>query len=94
MGADTNQNVTLSSILSILSPLDRIFILHRIGLHELEAVGGGTVQEMRTVGCLEACGDNIVEYMELAADEPNAEWMDMDTPVLVITIGGKDQRSR
>ena len=93
MGTDMNQR-TLSSVLTVLPLLERVFILHRMGPHELEAVGGGTVQELKDLRCVEVCGENMVECMELAADEPNAEWMDMDTPVLVITIGGKDQRSR
>lgn len=89
VGTDMNQRTTLLSLLATLPLLDRVFILHRMGPHELEAVGGGTVRELKAFRCAEACGDNIVEGMDLVTDESESEWMNMDTPVRVITIGRK-----
>ena len=89
MGTDRNQRVTLASVLSVLPPLDRVFILHRMGPHELEAAGGGTARELKDLQCVEVCGDNMVGSMELVTDESESEWLNMDTPVWIITISRK-----
>lgn len=85
MGRGSRKNITLSAVLALLQPEDHIFIIHRIGPHECEAVGGGTVQEIRETKCVEVCGKNGV--VELALDtEELPGWTEEGTPILVITI--------
>lgn len=77
---------TLAAIFATLKEeKDRVFILHRIGPHECEAVGGGTVEELRATRCVEVCADNLVERIALDLED----WPDAPAPVLVVTIGEK-----
>ena len=81
-----NKSLTLAALMGVLKPDEEIFIVHRIGPHECEAVAGGNTAELRATRCVEVCGDNIVE--RLAVKMEGYPW-DQD-PVLVITIGGKE----
>lgn len=85
MAETRRDRVTLAALLNVLTPAQNLFITHRIGPHECEAVAEGTVEELRATRCVEVCGDNIVE--RLAVKMEGYPW-DQD-PVLVITIGGK-----
>ena len=91
MAETRRDRVTLAALLAVLQDGDRVFIVHRMGPHECEAVAGGTAQELRSTRCVEVCGDNVVERLALDLDQwPEEEWASDDpTPVLVVTIGGK-----
>lgn len=77
--------ITLSALLALLKPADHVFLIHRIGPHECEAVGGGTVREMRETPCVEVCGECEVEDLALDTEDLPG-WVDEEMPVLVITI--------
>lgn len=83
-----NNRVRLAAVLGVLKPSEEILIVHRIGPHECEAVAGGTVEEVRATRCVEVCGDNVVERIAVSVDD----WPDVPTPILFITIGGKEKR--
>ncbi|MGO5023205.1 hypothetical protein ACTQ4E_08955 [Lawsonibacter sp. LCP25S3_G6] len=81
-----NNPLTLAALLSVLKPSEEILVVHRIGPHECEAVAGGTTAELRATRCVEVCGDNIVERVAVNVDD----WPEVPTPILFITIGGKE----
>lgn len=83
-----NKSLTLAALLGVLKPSEEILIVHRIGPHECEAVAGGTAAELRATRCVEVCGDNIVERVAANVDD----WPEVPTPILFITIGGKEKR--
>lgn len=83
-----NKSLTLAALLGVLKPSEEILIVHRIGPHECEAVAGGTAAELRATRCVEVCGDNIVERAAANVDD----WPEVPTPILFITIGGKEKR--
>lgn len=90
MAETRRDSVTLAALLAILRDRDRVFIVQRLGPHECEGVAGGMIQELRSTRCVEVCGDNVVEA--LALDEWPEVWPDTDAPVLVVTIGGKEDK--
>ena len=81
-----NKSLTLAALLGVLKPDEEILVVHRIGPHEYEAVAGGTAAELRATRCVEVCGDNIVERVAVNVDD----WPEVPTPILFITIGGKE----
>ena len=81
-----NKSLTLAALLGVLKPSEEILVVHRIGPHECEAVAGGTAAELRATRCVEVCGDNIVERVAVNVDD----WPEVPTPILFITIGGKE----
>lgn len=83
-----NKEITLSALLDLLKPTERLFVIHHMGADISEAVAGGTVEELRATRCVEVCGDNIVERLAVDVDD----WPDTPAPVLIITIGGKAAR--
>lgn len=88
MGTNDLPRVTLATLLDGLKPSKRLFIAHRLGPHESEAVAEGTVEELRATRCVEVCGDNIVEGIAVDVDD----WPETPEPVLFVTIGGKEAR--
>ena len=80
-----NRKITLSALLGLLKPTERLFIIHHMGADISEAVAGGTVEELRATRCAEVCGDNIVEC--LTVDMEGYPWEQEAT--LLVTIGGK-----
>lgn len=90
MRTDTSAGprLTLSALLELLGPDERLFIIHRLGPHEAEAVAEGTAQELKETPCVEVCGENIVEHIASDISEDAAPW-DEPSPILIITIGGK-----
>lgn len=81
----SDKSITLSALLGLLGPTEYLFVIHRLGPHECEAVAEGTAEELRATRCVEACGENTVERLTL--EESGYPW---DTkPVLIITIGEK-----
>lgn len=80
--------ITLSALLDLLKPTERLFITHRLGPHECEAVGEGTIEELRAARCVEACGDNAVE--RISASVEGYPWE--QDPIILVTIGGKAAR--
>lgn len=76
------RRVTLNDVLGLLREEERVFVVHRMGLSEGEGVAEGTVRELRSVCCVEACGDSAVEGIALDLEQLSDE----DAPVLVITI--------
>lgn len=80
-----SNGLTLSNILDLLNPAEHLFVIHRLGPHECEAVAEGTAEELRAAHCTEVCGENPVEH--LAIEESGYPWD--TTPVLIITIGEK-----
>jgi hypothetical protein len=75
----------LAALLDTLDGRTRIFITHRLGPHETEAVAEGNAAELRASRCVEVCGDNIVEQIKTTISEgPSSE-----TPILLVTIGRK-----
>lgn len=81
----SNKRITLSALLDLLNPAEHLFVIHRLGPHECEAVAEGTTEELRAAHCAEVCGENAVEH--LAIEESGYPWD--TTPVLIITIGEK-----
>ena len=69
MAETRRDRVTLAALLAVLQDGDRVFIVHRMGPHECEAVAGGTVQELHSTRCVEVCGDNVVERLTLDMEE-------------------------
>ena len=90
MAETRRDRVTLAALLAVLQERDRVFIVHRVGPHECEAVAGGTVRELRSTRCVEVCGGNVVERLALDLDEWPDVWPEEAAPVLVVTIGGKE----
>lgn len=86
MGTNDRPRVTLAALFGVLNPSERLFIVHRLGPHESEAVAEGTLEELRATRCIEVCGDNIVEGITVD------DWPETTEPVLFITIGGKEAR--
>ncbi len=82
----TDKSLTLAALLDVLKPDEEILVVHRIGPHECEAVAGGTAAELQATRCVEVCGDNIVERVAVNVDD----WPEVPTPILFITIGGKE----
>ena len=80
---------TLAALFGILDESEQLYIIHRLGPHEAEAVAEGTVEILRETSCVEVCGDNIV--LRVVSDVET--WPDTPTPVLVITIGEKEART-
>lgn len=87
------ERLTLSALLALLQPDDRVIIFHRLGPQFLETVANGTVQELLAAQCVEVCGDNVVEKIEMGVDESPVEWVSEGVPFLGITIGGKAEES-
>ena len=83
------ERLTLRALLALLQPHDRAMIFHRLGQQFLETVANGTVQELLTTRCVEACGDNVIEKIEMSVEESPVEWVSEGVPILVVTIGGK-----
>lgn len=90
MGKDTGlrPHVTLAALLDALEPSERLFITHRLGPHESEAVAEGTVEGLRASRCVEVCGDNIVKRIVVDVDD----WPDVPEPVVLVTIGEKEEQ--
>lgn len=88
MGTDTRPCVTLAALLAALDPSERLFITHRLGPRESEAVAEGTVEELRASCCVEVCGGNIVSRIAVDVDV----WPETPAPVLFVTIGGREDR--
>lgn len=88
MGKDTGlrPRVTLAALLGLLDSSARVFVIHRLGPHEAEAAAEGTVEELRATRCVEVCGDSTVERVSADVED----WPETPTPVLIITIGGKE----
>ena len=86
MAETRRDRVTLADLLGVLKSDEEILVVHRIGPHECEAVAGGTAAELRATRCVEVCGDNIVERVAVNVDD----WPEVPTPILFITIGGKE----
>lgn len=78
--------VTLAALLAPIGAADRLFIVHRLGPHECEAVAEGTAAELRASCCVEVCGENVVLSLSLEIDDLNGA----PEPVLLITIGRKE----
>ena len=81
--------MTLAALLALLQPDNRVAIYHRLGPQFLETVANGTVQELLTPRCVEACGDNVIEKIEMSVEESPVERVSEGVPTLVVTIGGK-----
>lgn len=79
------EKTTLGAVLAVLEPAERVFITHRMGPHEAEAVAGGTAEELKASRCVEVCGDNVVERISVIVDD----WPEIATPTLLLVIGGK-----
>jgi hypothetical protein len=79
-------NMTLASLLAPLERADRLFIVHRLGPHECEAVAEGTVEELRASRCVEVCGENAVVALSLELDDISGA----PIPVMLVTIGEKE----
>lgn len=79
----SDNHITLSALLDLLTPAEHLFVIHRLGPHECEAVAEGTAEELRETRCVELCGENAVE--RLTIEESGYPWD--TTPVLIITIG-------
>lgn len=86
MAETRRDRVTLAALLGVLKSDEEILVVHRIGPNECEAVAGGTAAELRATRCVEICGDNIVERVAVNVDD----WPEVPTPILFITIGGKE----
>lgn len=86
MGTNDRPRVTLAALFGVLKPSERLFIVHRLGPHETEAVAEGTLEELRATRCVEVCGDNVVEGIAVDVDD----WPEIPEPVLFVTIGGKE----
>lgn len=86
MAETRRDRVTLAALLGVLKSDEEILVVHRIGPNECEAVAGGTAAELRATRCVEVCGDNIVERVAVNVDD----WPEVPTPILFITIGGKE----
>lgn len=84
---NTERKFTLAALFATLKPSERLFIVHRLGPHESEAVAEGTLEELRATRCVEVCGDNIVEG--LAVDIGGCLWE--QEAVLFVTIGRKEK---
>ena len=52
--------LTLSGLMALLLPKERLFVIHHLGADISEAVAGGTVEELERTRCVEVCGNNIV----------------------------------
>lgn len=77
--------LTLSGLMALLLPKERLFVIHHLGADISEAVAGGTVEELKRTRCVEVCGNNIVERIAVDMDD----WPDTPAPILLVTIGGK-----
>ncbi len=77
--------LTLSGLMALLLPKERLFVIHHLGADISEAVAGGTVEELKRTRCVEVCGNNIVERIAVDVDD----WPDTPAPILLVTIGGK-----
>lgn len=86
MGTNDRSCVTLAALFGVLKPSERLFIAHRLGPHESEAVAEGTLEELRETRCVEVCGDNVVERIAVDVND----WPEIPEPVLLVTIGGKE----
>ena len=58
--------LTLSGLMALLLPKERLFVIHHLGADISEAVAGGTVEELERTRCVEVCGNN----KGLASDPP------------------------
>lgn len=83
------QTPTLSALLAPLTPETRLFIVHRLGPHECEAVAEGTAEELRATRCVKVCGENAVVGLSLELDDLT----DTPAPVLLVTIGRKENEN-
>lgn len=77
--------LTLSGLMALLLPKERLFVINHLGADISEAVAGGTVEELKRTRCVEVCGNNIVERIAVDVDD----WPDTPAPILLVTIGGK-----
>lgn len=77
--------LTLDLLLGTLDPETKLFIVHRLGPHEAEAVAEGTAAALAASRCVEVCGDNIVERVSVSLG--GYPW-EQDASLLV-TISGK-----
>ncbi len=76
--------ITLAQLLAAMTePTDHLFIIQEMRPGASEAVGGGTVAEVKTSHCVEVCGDRPVERIVL--DGEGYPWDHV--PVLIVTIG-------
>lgn len=80
---------TLAALLSVLVPEARLFVVHRLGPHECEAVAEGTAEELRATRCVEVCGENAVVGLSIELDDLT----DTPAPVLLVTIGRKENEN-
>ena len=77
--------LTLSGLMALLLPKERLFVIHHLGAYISEAVAGCTFDELERTRCVEVCGNNIVERIAVDVDD----WPDTPAPILLVTIGGK-----
>ena len=78
-------NMTLAALLAPLDRDNRLFIVHRLGPRECEAVAEGTAAELRASRCVEVCGENAVVALSLELDDLSGA----PIPVMLVTIGEK-----
>ena len=62
--------LTLSGLMALLLPKERLFVIHHLGADISEAVAGGTVEELERTRCVEVCGNNIVELAGHSGTDP------------------------
>jgi len=48
----SDKRITLSALLGLLGPTEYLFVIHRLGPHECEAVAEGTAEELRATRCV------------------------------------------
>ena len=76
------QGATLSALLAILRPADRVLVLRRMGPHECKLAAAGAAEELRTGPCAEVLGGWIVE----SASVDGEAWTGEIAPVLFVTV--------
>lgn len=84
--------MTLASLFEVIAdPEERLFIMHRLGPHECEAVAEGTAAELRATRCVEVCGAYEIEALALAIDDTSNVFA--SAPVLIVTLAKKEAPS-
>lgn len=81
------QEPTLAALLSVLAPEARLFVVHRTGPHECEAVAEGTAEELRANGRIDVCGNCPLVGLSLELDNLT----DAPAPVLLVTIREREK---